>query len=193
MKNQTLQMNFAEKAIVAMCAAVWRVLQLFDPFRVQRYFAAKVNVSGVAINKVHTLGEDDAVAHICRINNNRMKDGENFLAKRGELIKVFNPQNGKFVLRFAHGAAAEHRIRFSEIGLDYNAKLELGISNDEDVLLQTVKANAADREFYLMYQDRDVSSRQSRALSWYVFLGILMFGLLSLVIDGAVSAGTAMF
>jgi hypothetical protein len=42
-----------------------------------------------------------------------------------------------------------------------------------------VKANDADREYYLMYQDRSVSSRQSRALGWYVLLGGMLIGVVT--------------
>jgi len=107
-----------------------------------------------------------------------MKEGEGFLAKRGDLLKVYNPANGKFVLRYAQGSG-ELRIRFKEIGLDYDARVELGVDIDEEVDLQVMKANPADREFYLMYQDHSKSSRQSRALGWYLFLGSIMFTLLS--------------
>lgn len=182
MKTQTVQMNFAEKALVSMIAVVWRMLRLLDPYRIQRYFAAKVNVTGFNISKLHSLELDDAKDHICRINNNRMKEGKGFLAKRGDLLKVFNPSNGKFVFRYAHGAG-ELKIRFNELGIDYDAKLELGVLDDEEVDLQVMKANTADREFYLMYQDRSVSNRYSRALGWYMVLGSLTFGLLSQVFN----------
>lgn len=179
MKAQTVQMNFADKAIVALCSLCWRALRLLDPQRVQRYFAAKVNVTGQTVSKIHRLSEDDSKEHICRINNNRMKDGSaGFLAKRGDLLKVYNPVNGKFVFRYAQGAG-ELRYRFNDIGLDYDAKLELGVLNEEDVELQVMKANTADREFYLMYQDRSVSSRQSRALGWYMLLGSVLLTLLT--------------
>jgi len=178
MTTQTLQLNIVEKALVAICGLVWRFLRLLDPQRIQRYFAAKVNVTGHSFCKVHSLSKEDAIGHVCRINNNRMKEGEGFLAKRGDLLKVYNPANGKFVLRYAQGSG-ELRIRFKEIGLDYDARVELGVDIDEEVDLQVMKANPADREFYLMYQDHSKSSRQSRALGWYLFLGSIMFTLLS--------------
>ncbi|WP_121498449.1 hypothetical protein [Pseudomonas aeruginosa] len=178
MNTHTAQMNFAEKAFVAICGLVWRMLRLFDPKPIQRYFAARVNVTGQPISKLHSLETADAIEHICRINNNRMKEGEGFLAKRGDLLKVFNPANGKFVYRYAQGAG-ELRIRYNELGLDYDAKLELGVLNDDAVELQVMKANTADREFYLMYQDRSVSSRQSRALGWYMLLGGTLITLLT--------------
>lgn len=176
MKAQTLQMNIAEKALVKLIGLVWRALRLLDPQGVQRYFAAKVNVRGASINKLHSLSTQDAIDHICRINNNRMKAevGEKFLAKRGDLLKIFNPSNGKFVYRFAHGAG-ELKIRFNELGLDYDAELELGIIGADEVDLQVMLANTADREFYLMYQDRSVSSRNSRALGWYMLIGSVLF------------------
>ena len=173
MKTETLQMNIAEKALVKLVGIVWRVLRLLDPQQVQRYFAAKVNVQGATINKLHNVSTQDAIDHVCRINNNRMKDGEKFLAKRGDLVKIFNPANGKFVYRFAQGAG-EQRIRFNEIGLDYDAEVALGIVGSDEVNLQAMLANTADREFYLMYQDRSVSSRNSRALCWYMLLGSLL-------------------
>lgn len=178
MNIHTEQMNFAEKALVAICGLVWRFLRLLDPHRVQRYFAAKVNVTGQSICKLHSLSLEDATDHICRINNNRMKEGEGFLAKRGDLLKIYNPANGKFVLRFAHGSG-ELKIRYKELGLDYDAKAELGVLSDIEVDLQVMKANTADREFYLMYQDRSVSSRQSRALGWYMLLGSVLFTVLT--------------
>lgn len=180
MNTQTMHMNFAAKALVAVCGLVWRCLRLLDPHRVQRYFAAKVNVTGHSICKLHSLSREDAIEHICRINNNRMKEGEGFLAKRGDLLKVYNPANGKFVLRFAHGSG-ELKIRFKELGLDYDARVELGVLNEDEVDLQVMKANTADREFYLMYQDRSVSSRQSRALCWYMLLASILFTLLTTV------------
>lgn len=174
MKTQTLQMNFAEKALVNFVSLVWRVIRMLDPQWVQRYFAAKVNVIGASINKLHSVPTEDAINHVCRINNNRMKEGEKFLAKRGDLLKIFNPSNGKFVFRFAHGAG-EMKIRFNELGLDYDAELELGLIQSEEVDLQVMLANTADREFYLMYQDRSVSSRHSRALGWYMLIGSVLF------------------
>lgn len=175
MKPVTLQMNIAEKALVAVCGFVWRCLLVLDPQRVQRYFAAKVNVSGEAINLLHRVSDDDSREHVCRINNNRMKEGSGFLAKRGELLKIYNPANGKFVFRYVHGSG-ELRIRYNEMGLDYDAQVELGVLKSDAVDLQVMKANPADREFYLMYQDRSVSSRQSRALGWYLLLGSLLIG-----------------
>lgn len=173
MKTGTMQMNIAEKALVAVCGFVWRCLLVLDPHRVQRYFAAKVNVSGETINLLHKVSDDDSREHVCRINNNRMKEGSGFLAKRGELLKIYNPANGKFVFRYAHGSG-ELRIRYNEMGLDYDAQAELGVLKNDAVDLQVMKANPADREFYLMYQDRSVSSRQSRALGWYLLLGSLL-------------------
>lgn len=184
MNAQTGQMNIAEKALVAMCRFVWRFLRMLDPQRVQRYFAAKVNVTGHSISKLHSLSTEDAVDHICRINNNRMKEGEGFLAKRGDMLKIYNPSNGKFVIRFAQGAG-ELRIRYNELGLDYDAKLELGVLNDEVVDLQVMKANTSDREFYLMYQDRSVSARQSRALGWYMIQAGMLITLASSAIGWA--------
>lgn len=178
MKAQTLQMTVAEKAVVKLIGLVWRVLRLLDPQRVQRYFAAKVNVTGASMNKRHTVSTQDAIDHVCRINNNRMKAGEKFLAKRGDLLKIFNPANGKFVYRFAQGAG-ELKIRFNEIGLDYDADVELGIVGTDEVDLQVMQANTADREFYLMYQDKSVSSRNSRALGWYMLIGSLLFSVIT--------------
>lgn len=183
-KTQTAQMSFAEKAFIAICGLVWRMLRMFDPHPIQRYFAARVNVSGQQISNLHSLSPADATDHICRINNNRMKEGQGFLAKRGDLLKVFNPENGKFVYRYAQGAG-ELRIRFNELGLDYDAKLELGVLNNDAVELQVMKANTADREFYLMYQDRSVSSRQSRALGWYMLLGGVLITMFSSAVSGA--------
>lgn len=182
MKTETAQMNFADKALVSVCAFVWRCLRMLDPQKVQRYFAAKVNITGFQISELHTLSTEDAIGHICRINNNRMKEGSGFLAKRGDLLKVYNPENGQFVFRYAQGAG-ELRIRYQDLGLDYEAKKELGVLDREAVDLQVMKANAADREFYLMYQDRSVSSRHSRALGWYMLLGSLLVTLLTNVYD----------
>ena len=173
-----MQMNIAEKAIVKLIGFVWRALRLLDPQWVQRYFAAKVNVDGASINKLHSVSTQDAIDHVCRINNNRMKAGEKFLAKRGDLLKIFNPSNGKFVFRFAHGGG-ELKIRFNELGLDYDAELELGVIQAQEIELQVMLANTADREFYLMYQDRSVSSRNSRALGWYMLIGSLLFAVVT--------------
>jgi len=173
---KAIQVSLGERLFLAGCAAIWRVMRALNPHRLQTYFASKVNIRGESMNEVYSLKEDDARDGLCRLNNNRMKaDG---IAKRGDLIKVFNPANGKFVMRYAAGAG-EHRIRFNAIGLDYNAKLELGIIDKAEVHLEVMKANAADREYYLMYQDQSPSSRQSRALGWYIFLGGIVFGLVS--------------
>ena len=61
MKTETLQMNIAEKALVKLVGFVWRVLRLLDPQHVQRYFAAKVNVQGATINKLHSVSTQDAI------------------------------------------------------------------------------------------------------------------------------------
>jgi hypothetical protein len=181
MKAVTFQEKPAEKIFVIVCMAIWRVIRLCDPYKFQRYFSARPSANSVSLSEVYSLQEKDAVAHICRLNNNRMKDGESCLAKRGDLIKIVNAETGAFVMRYVHGAGGEHRIRYNGIGLDYDAKLELGIVDQEQVNLLVSKANAADREFYLMYQDKSVSSRQSRALGWYILLG-------SIVISIAVNA-----
>ncbi|MFL1449340.1 hypothetical protein ACI77O_13165 [Pseudomonas tritici] len=174
MTTETAQLNIVEKAFLSVCAAVWRCLRMLDPQKVQRYFAAKVNITGFLISNLHTLSTEDAKEHICRINNNRMKEGKGFLAKRGDLLKVYNPDNGTFVFRYAQGAG-ELKIRYQDLGLDYDAKKALGVLDLEEVNLQVMKANPADKEFYLMYQDRSVSSRHSRALGWYMLLGSLLF------------------
>lgn len=185
MKSVNLQINPVEKLFVLVCVLIWRVLRLLDPYKLQRYFSARPNAESVQLSEVYSLGEKDAIAHICRLNNNRMKEGENFLAKRGDLIKIANPDNGTFVMRLVHGAGNEP-IRFKGIGLDYDAKRELGVTDDETVNLLVSKANAADREFYLMYQDKSVSSRQSRALGWYILLGgIVISAVTQIVIWGA--------
>lgn len=171
MKAVNLQTKPTEKLFVLVCAAIWRVLKLFDPYKIQRYFSAKPQASSVTLTEVYSLPEKDALAHICRVNNNRMKDGEGCLARRGDLLKIINADTGTFVMRYVHGAGGEHRIRFNGIGLDYDAKRELGVADDQQVNLLVSKATAADREFYLMYQDKSVSSRQSRALGWYILLG----------------------
>jgi hypothetical protein len=178
MTTQTMQMNFVEKAIVKVCGLFWRLLRLLNPQPVQRHFATRVNVVGQTITGLHQLKPDDAVDHICRINNNRMKEGSGFLGKRGDLLKVYNPVNGNFVFRFAQGAG-DLRMRYNDIGIDYDAKLELGVLNSENVDLQVMKANTADREFYLMYQDKSVSSRQSRALGWYMLIGGMVIAIVS--------------
>lgn len=170
--------EFRRKSILVRVRCYLALPQNARPQKVQRYFAAKVNITGFQISKLHSLSPEDAIDHICRINNNRMKEGASFLAKRGDLLKVYNPENGKFVFRYAQGAG-ELRIRFKELGLDYDAKLELGVLDKEEVDLQVMKANTADREFYLMYQDRSVSSRHSRALGWYMLLGSVLFTMLT--------------
>lgn len=192
MENTTVQMSIAEKTVVGLCAFVWRALKLLDPQPIQRYFAGRVNVQGVNITGIHDSAPDDAINNICRINNNRMKQGKGFLGSRGDLIKIFNPANGKFVCRYAQGAG-DLKIRYNQIGLDYNAKIELGILDAEEVDLQVMKANPADREFYLMYQDSSVSSRHSRALGWYLLIGSLMAGLLTQVYGWVAILITAFF
>lgn len=184
--------NPAEKVFLWLCAAVWHAIRAFDPYKLQRHFAGRINIKGMCASEVYKLDEKDALEHVCRINNNRMKAGESCVAKRGDLVKILNPKNGKFVMRYVHGSG-ERRIRFNAIGLDYHAKLDLGIVDADEVALQIVKANAADREFYLMYQDRDVSSRQSRALGWYIFLGSILFGLFSNAVGLANEIVTTIF
>lgn len=178
MKNVTSQQGVVETLFIRVCAAIWRLIRLFDPQDLQRHFSARVNASSVTMTELFKIPESDALDHVCRINNNRMKDGESFIAKRGDMVKIFNPANGKFVMRYAHGAG-ELRIRYNQIGLDYDAKRELGVLDTDAVDLQVVKANDADREYYLMYQDRSVSSRQSRALGWYVLLGGMLIGMVT--------------
>tara|TARA_R110002124_G_scaffold128157_14_gene288668 strand:+ start:1402 stop:2091 length:690 start_codon:yes stop_codon:yes gene_type:complete len=176
--KQATQANMAEKIFLWICAVLWHAVKAFDPYMLQLHFAGRINVKGMQANNVYKLDEKDAMEHVCRINNNRMKDGEGCVAKRGDLVKIVNTENGQFVMRYVQGSG-EHRIRFNAVGIDYHAKLSLGIVNADTVDLQIVKANAADREFYLMYQDRDKSSRQSRALGWYIFLGSVLFGLVT--------------
>ncbi|KKN89535.1 hypothetical protein LCGC14_0236670 [marine sediment metagenome] len=175
-----------DRLFVFLCSMTWKAIRVFNPYRLQKHFAGKVNTVGFAVNEICRLPEKDAVDHICRINNNLMKDGINCLAKRGDLVKIVNPANGEFVMRFVHGAG-EHPIKYKAIGLDYEAKKQLGVVNAEAVDLQVVKANAADREFYLMYQDRDVSSRHSRALGWYILIGSISLGVLNQILGFGLS------
>lgn len=176
MKDAKTNVSTLEKVFLDACGVIWRVIRFFDPKPIQAYFAGRVNVTGENMLRIYSLGADDAKEHIARINNNRMKDGEGFIAKRGELIKIFNPENGKFVFRYAQGGG-EMRLRYKDIGIDYDAKLALGILSEDEVDLKVMKANAADREFYLMYQDANASSRQSRSLGWYILLAGLVASL----------------
>lgn len=185
MSHEAINMNFAERALVKCCSLFWALLKLLDPKPVQRYFATRVNVSGQKIICARSLLLDgDAESHVCRINNNRMKLGGGHIAKRGDLIKIFNPSNNKFVLRYAHGSG-DMRLRFNDIGLDYDARVELGVLDQEEVEFEVMKANPADREFYLMYQDKSVTSRHSRALGWYMLLGSLLFTAASALVGAA--------
>lgn len=179
MKAQAMQAHLFERIVVRACALMHSLVKTLSPYRVQRHFASKPAEDSVTLNQVYNLPESDPV-HVCRINSNRMK-GDTPLAKRGDLVKIVNPANGAFVLRFAQGSG-EHRIRHNAVGLDYEARLQLGLSSNETELF-VCRANAADREFYLMYLDHNASARQSRIACWVmIFCGaVVLFSTIALV------------
>jgi hypothetical protein len=164
--------------LIASFTFFWKVIKKFDPRPLQTHYAMRDPANAVELHRVFSLPKEDAGNSICRLGNNRMRSEKNpnGLVVRGELVKIKNPANGKFVVLYAAGAGS-HPIPGDGVAIDYDAKVALGITKQEAVDLLVGPAGVSDREYFLMYLDSDKGSRSARALGWYIFIGGLMLPL----------------
>lgn len=170
--------NIFDSILIASFTFMWKVMKKFDPRPLQTHFAMRDPAKAIDLHRVFSLPKEDAGNSICRLGNNRMRseNNPNGLVARGELVKIKNPANGKFVVLYAAGAGS-HRIPGDGVAIDYDAKVALGVTKQEEVDLLVGPAGVSDREFFLMYLDSDKGSRSARALGWYIFIGGLMLPL----------------
>lgn len=168
---KTAIIDMFDLAVIRVVSMVWNLMRVFDPKPFQTRYARLDPANAVKLEKVFNLPQEDAGQGIVRLGNNRMKTEKNSkgFATRGDLVKIKNPENGKFVILYAMGAGS-HPIPSNGLALDYDAKLALGIQKVEEVDLLVGPANVADKEYFLMYLDPDKSSRSARALGWYLFI-----------------------
>lgn len=173
-----------DSLIIRLTSVVWNLIRVFDPRRLQDHFAKRDPINSVKMVDIFSLPQEDAGQSIVRLCNNQMKSEArpNGLAGRRDLVKIKNPSNGKFVILYAMGAGS-HKIPKGGVSLDYDAKLALGIQKASEVELLVGPASIADREYFMMYLDHEVSSRSSRALGWYILIGGIVWSCASPVID----------
>ncbi|WGK63367.1 hypothetical protein QAO71_17650 (plasmid) [Halopseudomonas sp. SMJS2] len=175
---KAIVVNTFDSILVASFTFMWKVLKKFDPRPLQTHFAMRDPANCIELHRVFSLPKEDAGNSTCRLGNNRMRseNNPNGLVSRGELVKIKNPANGKFVVLYASGAGS-YRIPGDGVAMDYDAKVALGITKQEEVDLLVGPAGVSDREYFLMYLDSDKGSRSARALGWYIFIGGLMLPL----------------
>ncbi len=186
--------NAFDSILIGSFSFLWKVLKKFDPRPLQTHFAMRDPAGAVDLHRVFSLPKDDAGKSICRLGNNRMRseNNPNGLVARGDLVKIKNPANGKFVVLYAQGAGS-HPIPGDGVAFDYDAKVALGITKQEEVDLLVGPAGISDREYFLMYLDSDKGSRSARALGWYIFIGGLMLPLWTSLFTGIGSLVGLMF
>ncbi|MBM5458956.1 hypothetical protein H8F21_15420 [Pseudomonas sp. P66] len=188
-----------DNLVLGAAKMLWKVMKVFDPRPIQEHYAARPSVKNVAISKCFSLNKTDAEQNIARIANMHIGSstgrGRQGLILRKGLIKVYNAENGKFVMIRAQGVPTqpgEKQIPRDGIALNYDAKKALGIPKNQEEGLQLFigPANVGDQEYYSMYQDPDASSRTARALGWYLAIGGVVFGLFQMalgLLEGAIS------
>jgi len=178
-------------AVMAFANLIWKVMKVFDPKPLQTHFAARPAERNVAVTKCFALRGDDAALNIARLSNCHIGSasghGRTGLVGRKGLVKIYNAENGKFLMIRAQGfapRAGEKGIPKDGIALNYDAKKSLGIPKNQEESLQLYvgPANLGDQEFFHMYQDPDASSRTARALSWYIAIAGVVYTTLQLVL-----------
>lgn len=184
---KTKMIEYVDVAVINAAKLLWKVMKVFDPRPIQAHYAARKPVVNVSITKCFSLRAEDAEQNIARLANCHIGSstgrGRSGLASRKGLIKIYNAENGKFLMIRVQGCqtrAGEKQIPRDGIALNYDAKKALGIvKNQEDGLQLFIgRANLNDEEFYHMYIDPDASSRTARALGWYLAIGGTVYGLL---------------
>lgn len=186
--------GLVDTVVIAAAKAVWAVIKIFDPLPIQQHYAARPPAVSHTMTKLYTLRGDDAVQSIARLCNYHIvssgaKSSRVGLVSRKGLIKIYNADNGKFLMIRAQGStvkAGERGIPKDGIALNYDAIKHLGIpKNQEDGLnLLVGPANANDNEFYNLYQDPDLSSRSARALGWYLVIAGLVYSVAQVLLSG---------
>ena len=170
--------------VMGMAKFAWRMMRIFDPKPLQTHFTQRPSERYETIEKCFSLRGDDATQNIARQSNCHIGSstgrGRTGLVGRKGLVKIYNADNGKFLMIRAQGfmpRSGEKGIPKDGIALNYDAKKALGIpKNQEDGLrLYVGPANVADQEYFHMYQDPDASSRTARALSWYILIAGVVY------------------
>ncbi|MBF3053099.1 hypothetical protein HKW90_01585 [Pseudomonas aeruginosa] len=186
--------HFADSVVLTVAGAIWKLVKVFDPRPIQEHFAARPPVNGVMFTNVFSLPDADVGQSIVRLGwqHIQSENKPSGIVGRKKLVKVFNPANGHFVILYAMGANQGRPLKKDSVALDYDAKLALGISKEENVDLIVGEANLGDREYFHMYTDHDASSRSARALGWYLFMAGIGWSIAATV-EGLVTAVLNMF
>lgn len=171
-------------AVLAIARSAWKVMQVFDPKPLQTHFAARQAEKCVEITKCFGLKDEDATLNIARLSNMHIGSatgrGRTGLVGRKGLVKIYNAENGKFLMIRAQGCSSKpgaKHVPKDGIALNYDAMKALGIpkAQEEGLKLFVGPANIGDQEYFHMYQDPDASSRTARALSWYLAIGGVVY------------------
>lgn len=187
--------------VIGSAKLLWMVMKVFDPRPIQTHYAACKPVKNIEVSKCFSLRGDDAELNIARLANMHILSnsghGRGLVSRKG-LIKIYNAENGKFLMIRAQGVqvvAGEKQIPRDGIALNYDARKALGIPKNQEEALQLFvgPANLGDQEFYHMYQDPDASSRTARALGWYLAIGGAVYGMVQMALSCVEAAVAALF
>lgn len=187
--------------VIGAAKVLWKVMKVFDPRPLQTHFAARKPVKTIEVSKVFSLRGADAELNIARLANKHIMSsgghGSGLIGRKG-LIKIYNAENGLFLMIRAQGCqtvAGEKQVPKDGIALNYDAKKALGIDKNKEEGLQLFvgPANLGDQEFYHMYQDPDASSRTARALGWYLAIGGTAYGMFQMALGCVETAVAALF
>ena len=188
--NKSKLISILDVVVIAAAKLIWKAMNLFDPRPVQTHYAARPPVEHVVISKCFSLRNEDAALNIARLANfhigsSAIRASRALVGRKG-LIKIYNADNGMFLMIRAQGnkvALGERGIPKDGIGLNYDAKMALGIPKGQEDGLNLIvgPANLADSEYYHMYFDVDASSRTARALSWYLAIAGIVYALFQTV------------
>lgn len=172
--------------VIAAAKLLWKVMKVFDPKPIQTHYAARPAANSVVVTKCYSLKGEDAALNIARLCNyhigsSSVRASKALISRKG-LIKIYNTENGKFLMIRAQGNSTvegQKGIPKDGIALNYDAKKALGIPKNQELELNLIvgPANLADSEFYHMYLDADASSRTSRALGWYLAIAGIVWAL----------------
>lgn len=189
-------------AVLKAAKFLWLVMKVFDPRPLQTHFAARKPVQNIEVTHCFSLRGADAELSIARLSNMHIGsstgEGRTGLVSRKGLIKIYNAENGKFLMIRAQGVptiAGEKQLTKDSIALNYDAKKALGIPKNQETELKLFvgPANLGDQEFYHMYQDVDASSRTARALGWYLAIGGVVYGIFQMALSFLEAAVAALF
>ncbi len=172
--------HFADSVVLTVAGAIWKLVKVFDPRPIQEHFAARPPVNGVMFTNVFSLPDADVGQSIVRLGwqHIQSENKPSGIVGRKKLVKLFNPANGHFVILYAMGANQGRPLKKDSVALDYDAKLALGISKEENVDLivgeaTSVTANTSTCTPTTTHQV-EAPARSAGTCSWPVSAGPLL-------------------